>query len=46
MDSSVGDPDPLDPHHFAESGFIIFSMDPVPDINLAHFPNPPLIPHT
>ena len=37
VESSVADPDPKDPHHFA--GSIIFSMDPDPDPdqNLAHF---------
>ena len=34
---SVADPDPKDLHHFAGSGSIIFSMDPDPDQNLAHF---------
>ena len=37
----VGDPDPnpKDPHNFARSGSIIFSIypDPDPDLNLAHF---------
>ena len=37
--TSVGDPDPNDPHNFARSGSIIFSKypDPDPDLNLAHF---------
>ena len=37
---SVADPDP---HHFAGSGSMIFSMDPDPnpDLNMAHHPSSP-----
>ena len=39
LPTSVADPDPIVPHHFAGSGSgsIIFSMDPDPDLNQAHF---------
>ena len=43
--SSVADPDPKNPHHFAGSGSILFFMDPDPDpdpdLNLAHHHSPP-----
>ena len=32
--SSVADPDPKEPHHFA--GFENFPMDPDPNLNIAH----------
>ena len=38
---SVADPDPKDPHNFAGSGSIIFSIDPDPDLNLTNFSPPP-----
>ena len=38
--TSVADPDPKDSYNFARSGSEIFSTDPDPDMNLAHFPNP------
>ena len=41
--TSVADPDPKDPHHFAGSGSIKFSMDP--DVPHPTSITPPLLPH-